>query len=394
MGLLTSVKENRFVNKLNWSVLSCHDKALAIAAESLIPNASLYFLLFKFAGRNNLLSDRNMGIGNDSYYKYIENESGLVFERCYINGSLLFDELKHLADIKATVVFLVNTKYQKGARLEGKKDHPHFMVYKGYSEQGYHFIDEDWSKEYWRIKSTDTDVCYVERVIGFDELEALACGISSCNVFPVDQSKKEKAGSPHFIYYKLVNSACKPCHLDSIQERFIETLSQYLETREEHYAYIISEMEKFKQKLGERRAETIKEVNSRLSVDEQEKDTEAMRAQEAAARKDQIFAIRSRFIYPYESELIGAHADFLQTISRLVELRTNSFPEKEGWLIGAKGLLEQYEMIKLQISRGVILVDASIVDRAMELFENVYKKECAHYRSLLASEWRLEEYQE
>ena len=36
MGLLTSVKENRFVNKLNWSVLSCHDKALAIAAESLI----------------------------------------------------------------------------------------------------------------------------------------------------------------------------------------------------------------------------------------------------------------------------------------------------------------------------------------------------------------------
>ena len=394
MGLLLNVKENKFVNRLNWSVLSCHDKALAIAAESLIENASLYFLLFKFAGRDNLISDRNMGIGSDGYYKYIEDESGLTFERCYINGSLLFNELKRLADTKATVVFLVNTKYQKGARLAGKKDHPHFMVYKGYSEQGYHFIDEDWSKEYWRIKSTDTDVCYVERIIGFDELEALACGISSCNVFPLDQSKKEKAGSPHFVYYKLVNSVCKPCRLDRIQARFIETFSQYLESEKEHYAYIISEMEKFKEKLGERRAETIKEVNSRLSFDEQEKDIEAMRAQEAAARKDQIFAIRSRFIYPYESELIGAHADFLQTISRLVELRTNLFCEKDVWLKGTKELLEQYEMIKLQISRGVILVDASIVDRAMELFENIYKKECAHYRLLFASEWRLEEYQE
>ena len=391
MGLNPNIQENEFINKLNWTVLSCHDKVLSLASEALITNASLYFILYKFAGRDNLRADRCMGIGGDSYYKYIMEKSGLNFQRVYKSGSLK-EELKAISDRKEVAAFFVNTKYQKGARLAGKKDHPHFMLYKGYDDDGYHFIDEDWSKEYWKTRDTDTDVCYVERVIPYKELEALAFGISSCNIFKSDEEKKQMENKKYFIYYKVTDSKNNPCILENLQKSFENNMQEYLNNKNEHYSFILSQMEIFKEKLASRRAETIEEVNSRLSPAEQRADKKVMREQEVAARKDELFAVRSRFIYPYESELIGAHSDFLYSIMRVVQLRSNQFSSKEEWLSNVNLLLKRYGIIKMQISRGVILVDNTLIDRAIELFSGAFEEECKLYQGLLDSGWKLEEY--
>lgn len=393
MGLNPNIRENAFINRLNWSVLSCHDKALAIAAEAIIPQSSLYFILFKFAGRENLRTDSHMGIGNDSYYHYISKESGLNFKRVYRKGDSLSEWLKVLSDRNEVAVFLVNTKYQSGARLAGKKDHSHFMLYKGYSEDGYHFIDEDWSKEYWRTRDTDTDVFYVERVIPFKDLELLALGITSCHIFESDVEKEQFGNDSYFIYYHIT---CKNtfCLLSDIQSKFEHHMHDYLAEKDEHFRFILSNMDIFKEKLASRRAETICEVNNRLPSSELEGDKEAMRQQEIAAKKDEIFAVRSRFIYPYESELIGAHADFLYSVLRIVQLRSNSFANKEKWIQNANLLWKQYGIIKMQISRGVILSDTTLIDRAIDLFHKTFEEECALYKCLLDSNWELEEYKE
>ena len=391
MGLNPNIRENAFVNRLNWSVLSCHDKALAIASEALIPHATLYFILFKFAGRDNLRADSQMGIGKDSYYRYLMKESGLNFQRVYRKGDSLREELKILSDNNEVAVFLVNTKYQTGARLAGKKDHPHFMVYKGYSEEGYHFVDEDWSKEYWRTRDTDTDVCYIERVIPFEELEALTYGIKSCHIFDSDSEKEQFGNDNYFIYYRITceNTSCL---LEDVQKKFEYNMREYLADKEGHYGFIIEQMDVFKEKLASRRAETIQEVNSRLPASELEADRQAMLQQEIAAKKDELFAIRNRFIYPYESELIGAHADFLYSIWRVIQLRSNSFENKAKWIQEVDLLWKQYGIIKMQISRGVILTDTALIDRAIELFQKAFEKECLLYQDLLDSSWQLEGY--
>ena len=392
MGSKPRIKENKFINRLNWSVLSCHDKALAVAYEALIPNSSLHFILHKFAGRDNLRADRQMGIGKDSYYRYIMEESGLYFRRVYKKGDSLREELKRISNHNEVAVFLVNTKYQPGARLAGKKDHPHFMVYKGQEEDGYHFIDEDWSKEYWRTRDTDTDVCYVERVISFEDFETLALGITRCDIFASDDERRQLDNEPFFIYYCVSDQKNKPCILSELQKKFENNMHGYLAGKQNHLNFVISEMEVFKEKLQIRRTETIEEVNSRLSLSEREADRQAMKQQEIAARKDEIFAVRSRFIYPYESELLGAHADFLYSIMRLVQLRSNRFAGKEEWLCDAEALLKRHTIIKMQISRGLILTDSTLIDRAVELFYKAFDDECMLYQRLLRSNWKLEEY--
>lgn len=389
MALIEAVREREFLNRLNWSVLSCHDKALAVAAEAIQENASLLFVLQKFAGRDNLLTDSNMGIGSDSYYAYIGRSCGIKFQRMYGKADRLLAQLQALADSGSVAVFMVNTKYQTGARMAGKKDHPHFMVYKGYDQEGYHFIDEDWSKEYWKIRDTETDVHYVERALGFEELEALACGISSCNIFSSDADAQAFGEEKYFAYYLVTGDGDNPLSLEQIGQSFRSSMRSYLDSRDAHLEYILKQMDHFRNQLVSRKEKMIAEVNSRLVPDEREKDRASMKEQEFRARQDAIFAVRNRFIYPCESELIGAHADFLYSIKRVMELRSSAFPGKEELLRSFGNLLQEYAKIKMLISRGVILADKQLVDDALVRFTDVFAAECLAYENLINYEWEL-----
>lgn len=388
MSYINNISENIFLNQLNWNILSCHDKALCIIAESLKKNASLYFILFKIMGRNYLKRHHDLGIGDATYYEYVGNLCGLHLERKYGKKEDFIDELKKIADSQMQCVLMINTKYQKGARLEGKKDHPHFMAYQGYEKDNFYFIDEDWSKQYWKTKDVE-NVVYCQRKINTDDLVLMGTNIDTCNIFIDDDVPAEK----YFMYYQIIKTDDKPCELDKISNLFKEELAYLVEHNVELVNYTRRKMEVFSNNLADYRNKMVLNVRERLNEQEREEDEKAMQEQIVNARKDELFAIRTRFIYPCESEIIGAYSDFIYMIKRILILRTTSFAGKEKIIRQIQILIDSYEYVKLTIARSVILGQNDLVTEAWNRYIQLNKKSMAIYKALLREQWRIKSYE-
>ena len=391
MSYIDNVEENAFLNRLNWNVLSCHDKALCVAAESLKKNASLYFILFKLCGRDYLRRHYDLGIGDREYYDFVGNLCGIHLERKYGKKDEFLEVIKNLADLQQHCVLMINTKYQAGARLVGKKDHPHFMAYQGYDREGFCFIDEDWSRQYWKTKDVD-DVIYCRRKIRPEELITMAGSVNACNIFAAQDS--DVPSGDYFLYYLLTKTNDTPCELSEIKKDFIRQLSFLVKNYLPLMNYAREKMDTFTANLSEYRNEMVLNVRERLTEDERKEDELAMQEQIANARKDELFAIRTRFIYPCESEILGAYADFLYTLRRILLLRTTDFPAKEKVLKQIQILTDSFEYVKWQIARSVILGEADLAEEAWNRYVQLNKKSMTVYKTLIRETWEISEYNE
>lgn len=384
MKYIENVRASHFLNNLNWDILSCHDKALCLMAESLKENSSLYFIMFKLMGRDYFRRYYDCGIGDRAYYDFIGAQCGIRMERCYGCAEEFLAHMKATADQGQHCVLMINTRYQKGARLEGKKDHPHFMAYQGYDEDGFYFIDEDWSRQYWRTKDVD-EVIYCQRKIDAEELLRMSINVDTCNIFD-----KVDTGIPkgkYFMYYLLTRTNDAPCDLSDIKALFLEQLEYLVANNGSLMEYTGKKMACFKDNLGEYRNSMVLGVRKRLDAEEQKADELAMKEQIANARKDELFAIRTRFVYPCESEIIGGHYFFLCMLKRILILRISDFDGKSRLLDQIQILLDAYEYVKLQIARSVILGEVSFVERAWDRYTGINRKSLSIYKKLLRENW-------
>ena len=391
MSYIDNVEENAFLNRLNWNILSCHDKALCVVAESLKKNASLFFILFKLWGRDYLRRHYDLGIGDREYYDFVGNLCGIHLERKYGKKNDFFKTIKILADTQQHCVLMINTKYQAGARLVGKKDHPHFMAYQGYDGDGFCFIDEDWSRQYWKTKEVD-DVIYCCRKICPEELITMAGSVNACNIF-ADQDSYVPDGD-YFLYYLLTKTNDTPCDLSVIKTDFIQQLTFLVENYWPLMNYARDQMDTFTANLSKYRNEMVLNVRKRLTEDERKEDELAMKEQITKARTDELFAIRTRFIYPCESEILGAYADFLYMLRRILLLRTTEFPAKEKVLKQIQILIDSFEYVKWQIARSVILGEADLTEEAWKRYVQLNKKSMTVYKTLIRETWEISEYNE
>ena len=388
MTIVSNVAQSEFLNNLNWDVLSCHDKALCLMAESLKENASLYFIMFKIMGRDYMRRHYDLGIGDNAYYEFVGKLCGIRMERCYGKEDEFIAHMKEMADKNQRCVLMINTRYQQGARLEGKKDHPHFMGYQGYDEDYFYFIDEDWSKQYWKTKDVE-EVIYCQRKIDKEELVRMAAQVRSCNIF--ESKDKGVPDGNYYMYYLLTKENDKPCTLSEIKGLFLEQLTYFIENCRGLLEYTERQISHFKNNLSEYRNEMVLGVRNRLDQEEREADEIAMKEQIANARKDELFAIRTRFIYPCESEIIGGYYFFLYMLKRILTLRCEDFAGKDKLLQQIKILLNDYEYVKLQIARSVILGETQLVDRAWERYLKISKKSVSIYKKLIREEWMIKE---
>lgn len=384
MKCIENVRASHFLNNLNWDILSCHDKALCLMAESLKENASLYFIMFKLMGRDYLRRHYDCGIGDQAYYDFIGRRCGIRMERRYGRAGDFLTHMKAAADQGQHCVLMINTRYQKGARLEGKKDHPHFVAYKGYDEEYFYFIDEDWSKQYWRTKDVD-EVIYCQRKIDAEELRRMSVNVDTCNIF--DRVDAEIPDGKYFMYYLLTKTNDDPCDLSGIKALFLEQLEYLIANNGALMDYTGEKMASFKENLEEYRNKMVLGVRQRLDEDERKADEIAMKEQIANARRDELFAIRTRFIYPCESEIIGGHYFFLCMLKRMLILRICDFNGKARLLEQIQMLLGAYEYVKLQIARSVILGEVGFVERAWDRYTGINKKSLSIYKKLLRESW-------
>lgn len=390
MAFIEGIKQQEFLNRLNWDVLSCHDKALCIMAESLKKNASLYFILFRLVGREYLHRQHDLCVGDSAYYQWIGQQCGISIVRKYESAANFQVWLKKAADQKKHCVLMINTKYQPGARLEGLKDHPHFMAYRGYDCDHFHFIDEDWSKEYWRTKDVE-DIIYCDRAIDFDQLCVMSLYVKSCNIF-TETDRDDIPEGNYFMYYELWKNNDAPLDLQSIKSEFCDQLSYLVENNMEQLTFAHSELNTFKRNLGQYREKMIVSVLNRLDNYEKQADRDAMNEQIICAKRDELFKIRTRFIYPCESEIIGAEYYFLYTIFRLLIVRSSDFRGKEKAREQIVILLKAFDYVKLNIARSIILGNEALVDKAWELYVSLNKKSLSVYKTLVREEWTIEEF--
>ena len=389
MTFIDNVSENLLLNQFNWNVLSCHDKALCVAAESIKKNAALFFILFKIAGRDFLRRHYDMGIGDAKYYSYIGEMCGLNLQRHYGHKEDFIDELKRLADSQEHCVLMINTKYQRGARLEGKKDHPHFMAYQGYDGDDFYFIDEDWTKQYWKTKDVD-EVIYCQRKISKDELIMLGTNVDTCNIFGNEDIVPQ---DKYFMYYLLTKTNEQSCELDEIRELFKKELTYLVQHNIELMDYAKREMDMFSQKLTEYREKMVLNVRERLDEKEREEDEKAMKEQIAKARTDELFAVRTRFIYPCESEILGAYQDFLYMIKRMLTLCVSDFGTKDKITSQIQMVIGSFEYVKMAIARSVILGQNDLAKDAWSRYIQLNKKCMVIYKSLLREDWSFNNYE-
>lgn len=357
----------KLIDKVDWMGLSCHDRALALGCEDIKTNSALYFLLFKYAGRDYLLRDYYFDIGDDDYYRYIGKMMGIDIE-------LKVDKKVNLHRILTTkyqddekIVVVTNSINEPETRMYKRENHPHFILLQNYQKdkESVTVIDEDYSKRYWEAKISKQGVKYIKKEMPIVEL------INRCN--DVNCFSKFRTDENICAYYHLKKSNPKENTLDDIFRLFYQELGEYIKLIDSVKEKSIIEFNKFTQRIKHVKNEIIYDIKEKFPYDIKE---------ESGCFEEEIWLFKefgSWFAYPYEAKIVAAHHYFIYSVYMVFQALDKAVLEKNKMILE---LLKRHEELKINITRAVISGEKKICSWCIKEFDELIDLE---YRMIV--EW-------
>ena len=123
------------IKQISWDGLSCHDRSMAYAFESLKKHSGLYFLLFKMIGNDFFQRNYNTDIGDDGYYSFISQKTGINIGLKSIDiCDNVYERLHSVNSETERIIIVINSCNESRSNMYKKENHPHFIFAKTYDE--------------------------------------------------------------------------------------------------------------------------------------------------------------------------------------------------------------------------------------------------------------------
>lgn len=350
----TRKEMKKLIDRINWMGLSCHDRALALGCEELKKNSTLFFLLFKYSGRNYLLRNYYLDIGDDDYYRYLSEHMGIEIE-------LKVKKRKYLQEVLTTpysndkrIVMVTNSINEVESKMYRIENHPHFILLHNYLEdkQSMAILDEDYSKQYWKAKNSNNGVKYIEKEMLLSELMNRCSNVNCFSKFATNENI--------CAYYVLKKSNSRQYTIEQIIVYFYEQIKECITRIEDIKQVSINEFNKFIEHINIVKETIISDINKKIEMNAEFEITEV---------QDVILMYKSFsswFSYPYESKIVQAHHYFIYSVYvALKQLEKCSLTTEKKM----QELLKRYNNLKMNITRAIFLKEEEICDWCAKEFE-------------------------
>lgn len=327
------------IDKIDWNGLSCHDRALALGCEQIKENSSLFFLLFKYVGRDYLLRDYHLDIGDDKYYRYLSNQMGISIEMKIVKKDYLTDLITAQYADDERIVMVTNSINESESRMYKIENHPHFILLQKYMEdkQSAIIVDEDYTRQYWETKNSQKGVRYIKKEMTLLNLMSRCSDVNCFSKFSTNEDI--------CVYYHLKKSNNIEHTIEQIVDQFYKQLDEYIRRINSIREKSINEFYKFLQRIHMVKSEIISDIEKKIKINDKS---------EGTSLADDVLLYRDFglwFVYPYESKIVEAHHHFIYSVYVTLQ-------QLDGELICKNAkmneLLIRYDNLKMNISHIII----------------------------------------
>ncbi len=339
----------------DWNALSCMDRSILYAVEDLKENAAVLIILLRYHFSDYLKKWKNIGKSDYLFYKNLLSSIGVDIELLSCAQSDLGRVVCEELDRENRIVCVVDNYYQKGCNYYLTAHHPHFICLLDYSSGFFKAFDEDYTGEFWLKENYLNGIRYISKDITIDTLKALS---DTSNLFN---------GRYDNMLYKI---SMKPCNLDVVSiacDLYFKQVKYMLDNEEDELSFLLEKIKTFEssQKDFHNMYCNIFLKNDDSTVDE------------AKEKLKKLIKYPGNWCYA-ESRMkhISSQLHFFE-VCRYESHPTNAFTER------LRIIMRLYRDLELQIARCVMSGLVEDLQKAMCLFNTIYKQEIEAYRSVV-----------
>ena len=313
-------------NGFDWSVLNCHDRALALASSIYNENLVWNFLMCHYSGTNCLKTFSNNNYYGSACYDYIADISGLELERRVVLRDALIDEL---LQCKLPCVLVINNYYRRGSKHYNKKTHPHFVLIceMNADTQKAKILDEPMEKQYWKTENFKDGVKYEFQDLPFDDVITLT---KETDEFAKEMGFDFKMQTGNYAYFYVIHKI-KDINLTP-DKNLMSEYTNIVKSFDSHVQYLQNRLDNFLHKFEERYSDLPK-IDSEYLFELNVNDPTG---------------IKAKLYFPYEWQLVDFHYRFLKRIN-ICENYLFSTEDKR-----LMTFINRYELIKMQLCLFII----------------------------------------
>lgn len=344
------LKALEIANRLDWSLLNCHDRALALASSVYNESFIWNFLTCHYSGTSELKNFKSNNYYGSACYDYIAELSGLRFERRVVPRNEL---INGLISCQLPCVLIINNFYRKGSKHFYKKSHPHFVfVYETNADaRRIKILDELMEKQSWRPENFKDGVEYEPQELSFDDAMELT---KETDKFADEIGFDVKAdGSAYAYYYAVEKIGDAKSSPDKI---LLSVYKSMIESWDSHLKYIQNQLECFSSKIEERYSD-FPDIDSEYL---------------ANLNANDPTGIKAKLYFPYEWQLVEFHYRFLKRIYVCEEHFLNI--EREN----LPSLINRYDLIKTQLSLFIMKRNYTAINSLIIKFITLYNDEISY----------------
>lgn len=351
-----------YLDYFEWASLSCFERTLAMVGENIREKFGLYLLLLKYEGNDYFRRSMSLGIGDNGFYRYIAEKSGIDIKKEKILRRDFGDVLKQLTDNGDVFICATNNKYQKGSKHYMIKDHMHFLIIVGYDEEANKYIvyDEDETGEFWKSENYKDGIRYIIKYIESEELFELCTHMKGANIFFGDDLNKEDYG---IIFYLKENGGTSEDPWDG----FLRQIKYCCEHRDDIYIFI---------------ADRIAEYRADYKTRPLPGDIRNIDAAYRLNLNDPL-GLKKRIFFPDECVLFENHYKELLTIRRFMEIVVVQNETVKETIAQLRYIECGYTSIKNTIAKAVLMLQDVCIDQALDIFEKLYNSEIEVFEYIL-----------
>lgn len=346
------------LEKLNWTALSCHDRALAIAAENLRPNSGVCFALFRMLGSDRFERYTEMRVGDDQYYAFLSQMTGIRIVRHFVDADNFSSCIQDHLNQGHLLVCATDNMYNPQSNYFGIKSHMHFVVIGPGAQQGaVQCVDEDWSKQYWNPDNCKNGIQYISTMRSMEELSTLCLHMRGCDSFFREEPTLKDRNVEYSVLYSLDTNQCNPLPVETIIRQYHTQLEDLLEHDVHHSQYLQNQYEVFY-----RNFDTMLDSMPQLTLETA-----------SGLLKNDPHGLKKYVYYPAELRCWLAHYQHLSAQYQIFVQQKH--PSAQELAQELAQILEKYSIVQNSIIVAVVQKQRMLLAHAYHLFMQLYQME-------------------
>ena len=335
----------------DWNSLSCMDRAILYAALTMNEESAIPFILLRYHFSEYLRKWSKLGRCDHLYYKKICQILGLDLELILCEDGELETQIGCEINESTKFVCAVDNYYQKDSNYYNAIHHPHFICLYGYASGSFDAYDEDYSGQFWIKENFLHGIRYVSKSISIDELKILA---NTQHLF----DRKNAC-----ILYKISKKRSVNNQMSKLCKEYYRQLEYMVNNANQELDFLLHKISLFRSFQEEYNKEYRALVFGKTPMLEDQKKSNLKK----------LIKYPGGWCYA-ESRIkhIGAQKKFF-------ELCSYNSPPINAFLEQFNDILHLSEALELQVAKLVITGSEHDFDIALEMFNNIYRREIDAY---------------